>query len=358
MEIAGFYGITAPKAVLLKMSPALAMSSVKILNNPQKVKDFLSELDYLEKFLNENLDWQPANVETRRLKAQYTKSMSYWSNNSEMKTGIIPKEELDSVRQTIANCDKIILNRIKYKGEVITVSPEEQKILQTLYNPSGIKRLRTLIVPSNSSHRELFGYNIYKITKMSGYKFKDIIAEILKSTSKNFMDNTFETCRNNIDILKEYINVEDKSLVRTLSLPGGLTDVELMEIMPHNIIPSSDFEFFKKLYSFGFTSINLSVLDTLYKMYNLVKEINLDFYNFSFGLDLTQDQYEVIFDNLAQYGLVGLDFYTEEIFFHMVSSSHLSPETVNAINNSDLISGIREVDSLLNSHRKFGEVIG
>ena len=83
-----------------------------------------------------------------------------------------------------------------------------------------------------------------------------------------------------------------------------------------------------------------------------------EFYNNEFGLNLTDTEYESVFDELDSIGLVGLNIHAVDFLFNSLGGALFArPVDFTIDENSELANNLLEIARALDGRREYGEEI-
>lgn len=356
MDIGKFYGFTAPLSVTSDIALNRFKSMCKLLNNPVDfwiLKDYINELKYLDRVLATNVISEYSDAQDRKLASLIKQSRHFFDTGEKLRSTLLTREELVDAEEYIQKRPKQVLNRMKVGEEFINLSLEETEILSKIYaKRPNIKFYINHVQINTFTEINVFGEKLYSILNWSPtYLYLKVQSMFKKAkNSKSILEKTLVQCKHDAEIMKSCFsdNVQD-GFVKYLS---SETPYELFKgLVQKNVLKDTDKELFSFLVDKGLLSrLTLDDLKLLTLVYRDVADINVEFFNREFGLDLAEQEYEKIFEKFNDLGIIGLNFYAKKFFNLMLDSVSFGEERKIIIpSDSELATVVREIDLLCDS---------
>lgn len=359
MDFCKFYGISAPQLLIYNLPNSEFQKVVKPLNNIidyEMVKDLKIELGYLKGFL-QSLKYEYQDPKTKRLERRLKKNLNRRKSGKEITPkDLMTDEEIKEAEEFLASQTKSISVYQERNGKEFYLTDNEIKILEYYMRKRPvIDRYVNHIEEKTFSERKVFGKKLDYVCVRDGsdilYRVSRGIASV--SNDKLAKKQLYKTYRNDIELLKSFIDenlhasdVVAKKQQKLYKLPDYIVG-QHREVM-QNILS----------YSTAIQANGAENIKILYEMYKMVVSFTPEFYNRTFGIDATREEYEQMFDRLVDLGLVGLSLYTEEFFNLFIKSvTFAKEEEIVIAGDSELAKAIRLIDRLLKTDLETGSVI-
>lgn len=358
MEFCKFYGVSAPQLVMHNLPNSKFKSVVEPLNNVidyVMVVDLKVELEYLKGFI-QSLKFEYLDPNTKRLERRLMKNLNRRKSGKEIPPkDFMTDEEIKEAESFLAQQTKTISIYQQKDGNEFYLTENEIKILEFYSNKIKlIERYINNIEEKTFVERKVFGKKLNYVAIGNG---RDIMSRVSKginnaSKDKGLLKSLYSSYRNDINLLKSFIdenvseNDEKKPLAAITKLPDYIVGEDYTTMM--SIISKNP----------SLKRNGIKNIETLYEMYCIVKSFDVEFYNRTFGLECSREEYEIMFDKLTDLGLVGLNFYCRDFFNLFVKSVTFAKEQEIIIaGDSELANAIRLIDRLLATDLRIGDVI-
>lgn len=372
MEFASFYGLTAPQLILLDLDKGTFNTLVKMLNNAQDSKrlaDLLVEFNLLERFLSEGIIMEYENGDLRKKERQVRLSKEHYETGKPIPPNmLLEKEDIAMVEQMIASAPKRVAPYVMINGNRKDISAEAVKIIEYMRRSIGLVKPYIQSIKINSV-KEITVFNrrlediVYGKPNALRYRYMNKLNQV-KSSSRRanvILPVILESLRKDVDILLSSIN--DSDVEREDESPNSVTVAQsgskyIVGNIP-NSYPKESRKLIEYVASIGIIKkFNERQLQTLSALFLAIQSLDVEVYNSSFGLDLNEEGYKRVFNELDKLGLIGLNLYTEKFLFNSLNGIALTRDLKAIIADEEMKTVVYEIDRALTGiNIKYGEAI-
>lgn len=373
MNYCSFFGVSAPQLVLLDLNDNLFKSLVRMLNNTQdlsRLNDLMTEFNLFKSFLTEQIIEEYENPDIRRKARQCKLSREHYATGKRIsKNMLLPEEEIVQVEQLIANARKHVAPYIMREGKRVDLSEPAVAIVTFLKNSLGLLTPYIEGIHVNAT-KELTVFNrrledvVYGNPESLKYRYMGKLSQAKSSAKKAnaFLPIVLESIRKDIDILlntmKEVVTEDEENTPNGIVVQSSNTGELFISVYPP-CYPNEAKPLILKLAETGLLPrLNMANTLTLANLYCSIKGLDVDMYNLKFGLDLTLDEYEEVFQELDSIGLIGLNNYAEQFLFDCLNSLALVKDLDATITNPATAKVVLEMDRAVECLKlNYGEAI-
>lgn len=355
MDYCKFYGISGAQLVLKALPTRTLNSAVKPLNNVIDCKilqDLKLELKYISSFLENTISEDYSDKKMKMLNMQVRRNEN---NKLRPREEAMTIEELQEAKKVLDVADRSISQRVASLGTELTLTTNEVVIIKYFLNRRKvIERYIEGISETSFTERKVFGKPLYRVYLGQGNDIKAIVSTELSKTKKDkgVRRTLMKRYRVDTDLLLEFIDndlkeedlkSDNKEEFIPIAVPASIVGPD--RLLLEGII--------RKNRSIG--KYDIKNIELVYEMYNLAKSFTVDFYNLTFGLECSKEEYELMFDRLADIGLAGLNFHTVDFFHQFINSVTFAKEQEMRIPfDSPLAGAIILIDRLLKTDLRVG----
>ena len=359
MDFCKFYGISAPQLLIYNLPNSEFQNVVKPLNNVidyVMVRDLKIELEYLKGFL-QNLKYEYQDPQVKRLERKLMKNLNRRKVGKEIaEKDKMCDEEITQAEEFLKTQTKSISVYQVINGEEFYLTDNEIKILEYYMKKQPvINRYINNIEEKTFSERKVFGKKLDYVCVRDGSDILYRVSRGINNVSKDKLakKQLYRNYRNDIELLKSFIdeNVHEKD--------KGSKHSKKLRHLPEYII-GKDRDKIQKMIDFNQSIRNNcgESINIIYNMYKIATSFTVEFYNRTFGIDASKEEYETMFSRLTDLGLVGLNLYTEEFFNLFIKSvTFANEEEIVIAGDSELAKAIKLIDRLLQTDLRIGSVI-
>lgn len=324
MEFCRYYGMSVPQLLLLNnLSDVPELAGY--LNNPldfEKLQDFKKEIEFFVDFFQQAQPRMPISKSRLKTDIDYTRWDLYEKHNDiryRRKGYKLSPEELEVINNVLRYKNISYFNTvyIDWRNEAIKLSEEEAAICS--YFRTKLEVVPKLLEKLNfteSKESTVFNMTVMSIVSNNADRLLSVFSTKFKDPKEKFSDAVYDEYDKNLALLESLIQEPGtKSQKKSSAKP----DVEFTSIQQRDdMLAARDKNVSLRKNPAGFNK--------LCELYDLLNNIDADTYNSAFGLDLTREEYEVIFDHLADLGLVGLNFCALDFFKEFINTISFSSE--------------------------------
>lgn len=390
MDFSRFYGLSAVQMMIANREADDSFKTyVSLLNNPNDYQILISlkeEFNILKGFLDNNVTYGYTDKQDQRNYRKYikivnglkeeigNKSVSKYSltafkeleelNDERLSNGISEvRNEVNEILTSLSGKKREVKGMMT-RGQMENLTSEEIEIVKRLARARNkIDSYVKVITDVSVSDITVFDKKLYFYSEEAGDRFLYQVNNFMK---KSRTRTSISECSSQLSVLEGFMNdsgVEESSdnglvvddetgyLVLGPILEGSLNEEEL--VIGNQLI--------RRLEDMGLVSRLRSERDTksLVDIYIGIRTMyNVDYYNEKFDIELTEKEYEEVFDKFAEFGLVGLNLVTEEMFFDSLNTISFDVEKKTHISKeSGLGNAIRLVRRMLTAYSSLGSIV-
>lgn len=362
ISFGSYFGISVPQLLISSIDLRLFKSCVKLLNNELdsfRLKNLELEFNIFKYAMNNIVirDYTEPNI--KRLSRKVKKSKEYYDkvNNSddldeniEKPLGLLSEEDLKIQEETLSKCEKTPQDYVIIDGKTIKLSKEATEIIKVLDSYSNdLDTLKDSIEIKDFTEVRFMGvpFSTYIKNRPGAIKYKYLDGVYKHGNQERMRGRACEEIETFMDLItskidkKDYTNID---VVNGKAVNVGYkvsdADITLLTTLKENGI-------LKRL-----TTVEVK---NLVRLYQLSRMFTVDFYNSFFELNLTQEEYEKVFRELEDIGIIGLGFYSDKLFLDCIRKYNISEYTRTVISeNDELAKNIKLVYRAAHSRLEFG----
>lgn len=360
MDYCSFFGLSAPQLVLLDLDAGLFKDLVKMLNNAQdtkRLRNLMTEFDLLSSFLENEVIEEYDNPDIRKKARQIKLSKEHYATGKTVpKNMLLSEEEIPQIENLISSAKKRIAPYMMRDGKRVDISEPAVKIISFLRRNIGLVAPYVDNIKLNAT-KEITVFNrrledlVYGKPESLKYRYMNKISQAKSSSSKKanaFLPIIVESIRKDIDILLN--SMQEGTVENEEYTPNGIViqnsksgEALIASYPPY--YPQQAKPLILKLHETGLLGgLSRSEVSTLANLYCAVMTMSADLYNLQFGLNLTIDEYEKVFDELDELGLVGLNIYAEQFLFNCLNGVVFMKDMDATITNPEMAIVVLEID--------------
>lgn len=390
MDFSRFYGLSAVQMMIANREADDSFKTyVSLLNNPNDYQILISlkeEFNILKGFLDNNVTYGYTDKQDQRNYRKYikivnglkeeigNKSISKYSltafkeleelNDERLSNGISEvRNEVNEILTSLSGKKREVKGMMT-RGQMENLTSEEIEIVKRLARARNkIDSYVKVITDISVSDITVFDKKLYFYSEEAGDRFLYQVNNFMK---KSRTRTSISECSSQLSVLEGFMNdsgvkessgnglvVDDETgyLVLGPILEGSLNEEEL--VIGNQLI--------RRLEDMGLVSRLRSERDTksLVDIYIGIRTMyNVDYYNEKFDIELTEKEYEEVFDKFTEFGLVGLNLVTEEMFFDSLNTISFDVEKKTHISKeSGLGNAIRLVRRMLTAYSSLGNLV-
>lgn len=362
MDFGSFWGLTVPQLVTADINMSTFKQASLMLNNSHdvyKLHNLLSEIENLEYVLDKKITLEYKDPDMRKLARKIEMSEDYYNTGKPCKQHMLLSEnEVKSFKKVIANAEKSVPSRMKVDGVVREISPASQVIINYFLDRKYIlSDYRKNIKVNVSSEIVVFGRKlediIYGSPNLVKYNFNNRIKNAKKF--KVTLENALDSIKKDIKILEPLIKKREERENTNLNI--SVNNGQVYD--RYNVVPVQYHPLVVELDRVGVLRLlDLGNIRTLIELYKIAITMTSEFYNNEFGLNLTDTEYESVFDELDSIGLVGLNIHAVDFLFNSLGGALFArPVDFTIDENSELANNLLEIARALDGRREYGEEI-
>lgn len=381
MDFCKFYGIAATKLAMMTLSNNELDEYVSYLNNKVDVRilqDFKYELDYLTRFLTKVINVEYTSPADRKLAMRIQRNMVAKATGMEIsKRFKMTDEEIDEAKKTLENADCSLSSVVTLdNGDNIALSNAQISIIEYFRGRQKVvDRYASRVITRSFSEKLVFDKKLKHVVVSTGWGIKNSVMTNIAQAGRNeaALRSLYDRYKEDLELMKSFI-VQPKSEEELALMEKKVKEEALLKKRNEDIskglisihskpdyasaLSDEDWSKFNKILSTcpGIYS-NEVLRKVAYQVFNRIKDIDVDFYNIKFGLDLTKEEYEKEFEGLSKLGLVGLDFYTLDFFKLFLNNATFASEIQIELyepKHTDLIRSVKQIDRLINTKMDLG----
>lgn len=325
MEFCRYYGMSVPQLLLLNnLSDVPELAGY--LNNPldfEKLQDFKKEIEFFVDFFQQAQPRMPISKSRLKTDIDYTRWDLYEKHNDiryRRKGYKLSPEELEIINNVLRYKNISYFNTvyIDWRNEAIKLSEEEEAAICSYFRTKleVVPKLLEKLNFTESKESTVFNMTVMSIVSNNADRLLSVFSTKFKDPKEKFSDAVYDEYDKNLALLESLIQEPGtKSQKKSSAKP----DVEFTSIQQRDdMLSARDKNVSLRKNPAGFNK--------LCELYDLLNNIDADTYNSAFGLNLTREEYEVIFDHLADLGLVGLNFCALDFFKEFINTISFSSE--------------------------------
>lgn len=362
ISFGSYFGISVPQLLLSSIDMRLYKACVKLLNNELdsfRLKNLELELNIFKYAMNNIVIKDYAEPNMKRLSRKVKKSKEYYDKLSSLDyldeeikepAGLLSEEDLKVKEEILSKCEKTIQDYVIINGASIKLSKEATEIIKVLDGYLYfVDILKSNIEIKNFIEAEFMGLPLstYLRNRPGAIKFRYLDGvykqgnqEKMRKRACNEIETFMDLITSKVD-KKEYTDIDIvNGKAVNVDYRVSSDDITILETLKENKI---------------LRRLTTAEVKNLTRLYNLSKLFTVDFYNSIFELDLTKEEYEKVFKELEDIGIVGLGFYSDKLFLDCIRKYNISEYTRTVINSEDeLAKNIKLVNRACHSRLEFG----
>lgn len=362
IEFGSYYGISVPQLILADINMRLYKSGILLLNNEldsHRLSSLGLEFNIFKYAMNNIIIRDYSEPGMKRLSRRVKKSQEYYDKvnsiehlgeNIKEPAGLFSEEELELQKEVLSKCDKTIQNYVIINGETKQLSDEAVKIIEFLDSYLILAdTLKENIQVRSFTESEFMGLPVstYLRNKPGSIKYR-YLDGVYKQGNQDKMRNR---AIREIDIFMRLVTskVNDKEYTKIDIVNGKVSNMDY-KISDENIPVLEALKENNILRRLTDKEVN-----TLIRLYELSKLFTVSFYNDMFELNLTKEEYEKVFKELEDIGIIGFGFYSDKLFLDCLKKYTILEYTRTVINEEDeLAKNIKLVYRACHSKLEFG----
>lgn len=381
MDFCKFYGIAATKLAMMTISNNELDEYVSYMNNKVDVRilqDFKYELEYLNRFLTKVVTVEYTSPAHRKLSMRVNRNMTARATGMPLSDRFkMTDEELEEAKKVLETADCSLSSVITLdNGDNIALSDAQICIIEYFRGRQNvIDRYASRVVTKSFTEKLVFDRKLKRVVEGSGWGIKNSVMTNIALASKNeaALKSLYDRYNEDLELMKSFI-VEPKTSEELALMEKKAKEAALLKKRNEDIskglisihskpdyastLSDEDWDKFNKILSTCPQIYSNEVLRKVaYQIFNRIKDIDVNFYNIKFGLNLTKEQYEKEFEGLSKLGLVGLDFYTLDFFKLFLNNATFASEIQIELyepKHTDLIKSIKQIERLLDTKMELG----